>query len=57
MKKSEMNRLERATAVAAFALLLALASCETTKGAGRDIEDAGGAVEDFAEDVEDSMDD
>jgi len=32
--------------------LLALAACETTKGAGRDLKKAGDAIEDVAEDVQ-----
>ena len=32
--------------------LLALAACETTKGAGRDLKKAGGAIEQVARDVQ-----
>ena len=35
--------------------LLALAACETTKGAGKDIQKAGGAISDAASDVQNSL--
>ncbi|MGZ2256427.1 entericidin A/B family lipoprotein [Roseobacter sp. A03A-229] len=34
--------------VAAITVLTALAACETTKGVGRDVEDAGEAIQDAA---------
>jgi entericidin B len=40
--------------VISFALL-ALAACETTKGAGQDIQNAGGAISDAASDVQNSL--
>jgi len=41
------------TRVFVFGLaLLALAACETTKGAGRDLKKAGDVIEDVAEDVQ-----
>ncbi|MEP2030779.1 MAG: entericidin A/B family lipoprotein [Paracoccaceae bacterium] len=36
-------------------VLLALAACETAKGAGRDIEKAGEAISDSAQDVQNNM--
>ena len=38
------------------ALLLFLSACETTEGFGRDVEDAGEAIEETAEDVGDELD-
>lgn len=35
--------------------LLTLAACETTKGAGKDIEKVGGAITDAAQDVQQSF--
>lgn len=35
--------------------LLGLAACETVGGMGRDIENAGGVIEDTAEQTEDAM--
>lgn len=35
--------------------LLALAACETTKGAGKDIGKAGDAISNAASDVQDSL--
>ncbi|MCV3270814.1 entericidin A/B family lipoprotein [Roseobacter sinensis] len=34
--------------VAALTVLTALTACETTKGVGRDVEDAGEAIQDAA---------
>ncbi|MDW3183182.1 MULTISPECIES: entericidin A/B family lipoprotein [unclassified Roseobacter] len=34
--------------LAAITVLTALAACETTKGVGRDVEDAGEAIQDAA---------
>ena len=39
--------------VIALTMIGALAACETVQGAGQDIESAGRAVEDAAEDAED----
>lgn len=35
--------------------LLAIAGCNTMRGAGQDVEAAGGAMSDTAEDVQDEM--
>lgn len=35
--------------------LLALTACETAKGAGRDIQKAGGAISDTADDVQKAL--
>ena len=35
--------------------LLSLTACETTKGAGKDISKAGGAISEAAQDVQDSF--
>lgn len=35
--------------------LLALTACETAKGAGKDIEKAGGAIQGAATDVQESL--
>ena len=42
-----------------FVLLLALmqAACNTTRGLGQDIEAAGGAVSDLADEAEDELED
>ena len=32
--------------------LISLAACETAKGAGRDVQKAGDAIEDVAEDIQ-----
>ncbi len=35
--------------------LLTLSACETAKGAGRDIQKAGSAISDTAQDVQDAL--
>ena len=35
--------------------LISLAACETTKGAGKDISNAGSAISDAAKDVQDAL--
>ncbi|MCF6433781.1 MULTISPECIES: entericidin A/B family lipoprotein [unclassified Leisingera] len=45
-----MNRI-----FACVLMLLGLAACETTKGAGRDISKAGQAISGAAQDVQDAL--
>lgn len=48
-----MTRLKILAAMALATVLIA--GCETTKGAGRDIQKAGDAITDAAEDVQDAL--
>jgi entericidin B len=53
--------MKRLLQLSAWALLLAggafITACNTVEGAGRDVEAAGDAVADTAEDVKDDLDD
>jgi predicted small secreted protein len=44
-----MNKKTLTTIMLAFALIILVQGCNTMKGAGEDIQDAGDAVEDAAE--------
>ena len=48
-----LARLTAALPLIAIATALALGGCNTVKGAGKDIESAGDAIEDTAQDAKD----
>ena len=40
-----------------FLIPMSLTACETMRGAGRDVENAGDGIEDFTDDVADEIED
>jgi len=53
--RADRSELRWLFALTALLFMLALGGCNTVKGMGEDVEAAGGAMSDTAEDVKDEM--